>query len=117
MASGVTPDQLVGQTVRGATGPGLKCENHAVIAEAVDSRGAHLRFSSDLFLGERERLLTLEVRGWLKKFQEGWGFMNSDAFTGDLFVHARENPEIAKSPRAVSQTCFSVHRRYSLIHS
>jgi cold shock CspA family protein len=34
----------------------------------------------------------------LKKFQDGWGFMNSDAFHGDLFVHARENPEIAKYP-------------------
>jgi cold shock CspA family protein len=38
------------------------------------------------------------VKGWLKRFQDGWGFMNSDAFSGDLFVHARENPDIAKYP-------------------
>jgi cold shock CspA family protein len=45
-----------------------------------------------------EMLVGQTVKGWLKRFTDGWGFMNSDAFAGDLFVHARENPEIAKYP-------------------
>jgi cold shock CspA family protein len=49
-------------------------------------------------IGGPESLQGQTVKGWLKRFQDGWGFMNSDAFAGDLFVHARENPEIAKYP-------------------
>jgi cold shock CspA family protein len=45
-----------------------------------------------------EHLIGQTVKGWLKKYQAGWGFMNSDAFVGDLFVHARENPDIPKYP-------------------
>ena len=30
--------------------------------------------------------------------KDGWGFMNSDVFSGDLFVHARENPGISDYP-------------------
>jgi cold shock CspA family protein len=45
-----------------------------------------------------DQLTGQTVKGWLKKYQEGWGFMCSDAFVGDLFVHARENPEIPKYP-------------------
>jgi cold shock CspA family protein len=54
------------------------------------------------------QLIGQTVRGWLKKYQEGWGFMNSDAFIGDLFVHARENPEIVKFSTPMTEFYFSV---------
>ena len=36
--------------------------------------------------GGPEQLIGQTVKGWLKRYQDGWGFMNSDAFVGDLFV-------------------------------
>ena len=39
-----------------------------------------------------EQLIGQTVKGWLKRFQDGWGFMNSDAFVGDLFVPPRRQP-------------------------
>ena len=45
-----------------------------------------------------EALVGQTVKGWLKRMKDGWGFMNSDAFPGDLFVHARENPGISDYP-------------------
>lgn len=38
------------------------------------------------------------VRGRLKRMRDGWGFVESDSFSGDLFIHARENPGIADLP-------------------
>jgi cold shock CspA family protein len=55
-----------------------------------------------------EGLIGQTVKGWLKRFQDGWGFMNSDAFQGDLFVHARENPDIVKYPVANTEFYFQV---------
>ena len=45
-----------------------------------------------------EHFVGQTVRGWLKRMKDGWGFMNSDVFSGDLFVHARENPGISDYP-------------------
>jgi hypothetical protein len=36
-----------------------------------------------------------DLKGWLKQFKDGWGFLNSHSFVGDLFVHSRENPDVA----------------------
>ena len=45
-----------------------------------------------------EELIGQRVQGWLKQFKDGWGFMNSHDFLGDLFVHNRENPDVASYP-------------------
>mmetsp|Transcript_6207 Transcript_6207/g.11271 ORF Transcript_6207/g.11271 Transcript_6207/m.11271 type:complete len:632 (-) Transcript_6207:36-1931(-) len=36
----------------------------------------------------------LRVTGFVRNFKETWGFLNSDAFDGDLFVGLRGNPHI-----------------------
>jgi len=34
-------------------------------------------------------------KGWVRSFTGSWGFVNSDAFPGDLFVGLRSNPHLA----------------------
>merc|ERR1711879_370832 len=34
------------------------------------------------------------IYGWVKSFKDGWGFLNSVHFPGDLFVGTKENPDI-----------------------
>merc|ERR1719433_589387 len=37
---------------------------------------------------------TERLRGWVRSFTGMWGFLNSDAFEGDLFVGLKSNPQI-----------------------
>jgi len=34
------------------------------------------------------------MTGKIKSFRDNWGFVNSDTFGGDLFIHAKSNPEL-----------------------
>ena len=61
-----------------------------------------------------ESLVGQTVKGWLKRMKDGWGFMNSDAFSGDLFVHARENLEIANDVKALKRS-FRRHKEGQLL--
>eukprot|EP00927_Polykrikos_kofoidii_P022026 TRINITY_DN20678_c0_g1_i1.p1 TRINITY_DN20678_c0_g1~~TRINITY_DN20678_c0_g1_i1.p1 ORF type:complete len:589 (-),score=100.05 TRINITY_DN20678_c0_g1_i1:172-1938(-) len=60
-------------------------------------------------------LIGTQCTGKLKSFKDGWGFVNSDMFGGDLFLHTRTNPslgevhagdtiqfEVAEDPKAPS---------------
>lgn len=42
-----------------------------------------------------EQLLGSSCKGVVKSFRDQWGFINSEHFEGDLFVHARSNPGIS----------------------
>ena len=39
-------------------------------------------------------LLAQTVVGRIKSFRGNWGFVNSDSFAGDLFIHAKLNPDL-----------------------
>merc|ERR1712054_312409 len=39
-------------------------------------------------------LLGQELLGEIKSFKENWGFIVSDSFSGDLFVHLRSNKQL-----------------------
>lgn len=44
---------------------------------------------------KQEQLYGSTCRGVVKSFRGQWGFINSEQFEGDLFVHARSNPGIS----------------------
>jgi len=45
--------------------------------------------------------------GWVKSFRDGWGFLQSDSFQGDLFVGLKGNPRI-QSLAADDQVAFEI---------
>ncbi|CAK0809621.1 unnamed protein product [Prorocentrum cordatum] len=47
--------------------------------------------------------------GWVREFKGQWGFLNSDAFEGDMFVGLRSNPHL-HGLRQGDQVDFEVHR-------
>jgi len=39
-------------------------------------------------------LVGQQCSGRIKKFQDSWGFVNSDSFLGDLFLHTKTSPTL-----------------------
>jgi len=54
----------------------------------LDERGrAVAKFITTKVPSQPADWLGLRVRGHIRSFQDRWGFLNSDRFTGDLFIH------------------------------
>jgi len=51
--------------------------------------GPAVRAQASHLIGQRST-------GRIKSFKSSWGFVQSDIFTGDMFVHARSNPNLGR---------------------
>eukprot|EP00929_Paragymnodinium_shiwhaense_P119171 TRINITY_DN9104_c0_g1_i1.p1 TRINITY_DN9104_c0_g1~~TRINITY_DN9104_c0_g1_i1.p1 ORF type:complete len:552 (+),score=114.01 TRINITY_DN9104_c0_g1_i1:93-1748(+) len=49
-----------------------------------------------------------EQTGWIKSFKAGWGFVNSDAFDGDLFIGMKDNGHLGQEPNQGDRVSFTV---------
>lgn len=47
--------------------------------------------------GDAQNFVGQRLEGWIRSFKGEWGFVNSAAFTGDIFVGAKNNPSLAQA--------------------
>eukprot|EP00927_Polykrikos_kofoidii_P061640 TRINITY_DN56474_c0_g1_i2.p1 TRINITY_DN56474_c0_g1~~TRINITY_DN56474_c0_g1_i2.p1 ORF type:complete len:476 (-),score=79.87 TRINITY_DN56474_c0_g1_i2:40-1410(-) len=54
-------------------------------------------------------MVGLTVPGWVKSFKAGWGFVQSDAYNGDIFFGMKDNPHLIQEPSVNDQVHFKIH--------